>query len=225
MAKVTCIMMQRDEHLLVGNWIRYYGYLFGYDRLIVLNSSLYNVPGRPGWFCPRFYEKGFVERNTLLELDHGFHYPRTTTSDRVLQTDLAYLHFHNKPLDVLRSNARTKLTGFVDPDDAEALRNFNGAGVHLKRYFALTEGDYRDTYKDMMQLLVPSIQALGHVLGLTGDMFGRSEGPTRNAVMVALDGGPDAPRPFGEIVTNPPASLSRPPPRLLRFVRSLHTHV
>ena len=261
MAKVTCITMQRDEDLLIENWIKHYGNLFGFDRLIVLdngsqsphvldvlnrymkvgvrvffgdrkvedfhekgnivcrlireledrgddsdfyfpidcdeflalyldddltcgrrvindyldsllgtraalriNSSLYNVPNQRGWFCPRHYDKGFVERNTILELDHGFHYPKTTRSDRVLITDLAYLHLHNKPLELLRENARTKLAGFVNPDDAEALRNFNGAGVHLKKYFMMTDKEYENIYETMMQIFVPSLRDMSAAL-------------------------------------------------------------
>lgn len=74
-----------------------------------INSSWYNVPGSPGWFCPRLYDKGFVERNTILELDHGFHFPKTTTSDRVFVTDFIYFHFHNKPLNILKEHAKKKI--------------------------------------------------------------------------------------------------------------------
>ncbi len=39
MARVRCITMQKDEGLLLDAWLRYYGYLFGFENLEVLDNG------------------------------------------------------------------------------------------------------------------------------------------------------------------------------------------
>ncbi len=39
MARVRCVTMQKDEGLLLDAWLRYYGYLFGFDHLEVLDNG------------------------------------------------------------------------------------------------------------------------------------------------------------------------------------------
>lgn len=39
MARVRCVMMQRDESMLLEPWLRYYGYLFGFDNLTVFDNG------------------------------------------------------------------------------------------------------------------------------------------------------------------------------------------
>ena len=39
MARVKCVMMQRDEDLILEPWLRYYGYLFGYENLTVFDNG------------------------------------------------------------------------------------------------------------------------------------------------------------------------------------------
>ncbi|NHN86161.1 hypothetical protein GOB93_16145 [Acetobacter musti] len=39
MARVRCVMMQKDENLLLDSWFRYYGYLFGFENLVVLDNG------------------------------------------------------------------------------------------------------------------------------------------------------------------------------------------
>ncbi|NHN88588.1 glycosyltransferase family 2 protein [Acetobacter conturbans] len=39
MARVRCLMMQRDEDLLLESWFRYYGYLFGFENLTVFDNN------------------------------------------------------------------------------------------------------------------------------------------------------------------------------------------
>ena len=38
-ARVRCVMMQRNEHLLLEAWFRYYGYLFGFENLDMLTTA------------------------------------------------------------------------------------------------------------------------------------------------------------------------------------------
>jgi|GEM_PF-1150319 len=39
MVKVACLMMQRDEELLLRPWLLYYGYLFGFENLYVYDNG------------------------------------------------------------------------------------------------------------------------------------------------------------------------------------------
>lgn len=39
MARVACIMMQKNEGLLIEPWLRYHGYLFGYENLFVFDNG------------------------------------------------------------------------------------------------------------------------------------------------------------------------------------------
>ncbi|GBQ20324.1 hypothetical protein AA0472_0105 [Acetobacter estunensis NRIC 0472] len=39
MARVKCVMMQRDETLLLEPWFRHYGHLFGFENLVVLDNG------------------------------------------------------------------------------------------------------------------------------------------------------------------------------------------
>ena len=39
MARVRCITMQKDEGLLLDAWLRYYGYLFGFENIEVLDNG------------------------------------------------------------------------------------------------------------------------------------------------------------------------------------------
>ena len=70
MPKVTCIVMQRNEDLLVENWIKYYGYLFGYDRLIVLDNGSDNTTVID---TLRTYERAGVRVFWGAQSTHDFH--------------------------------------------------------------------------------------------------------------------------------------------------------
>jgi hypothetical protein len=39
MPRVACIMMQKDERYLLKPWLAYYGYLFGYENLFVIDNG------------------------------------------------------------------------------------------------------------------------------------------------------------------------------------------
>ena len=196
MARVKCIMMQRDEDLLLEGWLRYHGYLFGFENLEVFDNGstnpkvietlrtyeaagcrvhwqynqvidfhgkgfhfknvitnwdaaldydfafpldcdefmtvltpngiscsrseihdhldtlrgerralrvahcLFNAPDRPGHFWAQPYPKCFGSPSkTVGTIDHGFHAVTSSVQDGVRGTNIAYLHFHNKPLD------------------------------------------------------------------------------------------------------------------------------
>ena len=42
MARVACIMMHRDETLLLEPWLRYHGFLFGYENIFILDNGSKN---------------------------------------------------------------------------------------------------------------------------------------------------------------------------------------
>lgn len=266
MAKVRCVMMQRDESDLLEAWFRYYGYLFGFENLevidngsveppvlhilaryeavgskvhrnfnqpmdfqnkgaimgrinqewddttdydlalpldcdeflayydngqircdrqgqhtyldrfiaakdaISINKFLFNAPDQPGWFHLRSIPKGFFSRGTIVELDHGFHFPRTATG-RAIDTDLMHIHLHNRPFDRMKHYARQKLRHYVDVDDLEAVRQHQKECHHLVPYFFMRRDEYDSIYDDVPLIFCRSIvemfRALGIDLGMT----------------------------------------------------------
>ena len=268
MAVVKCIMMQRDEDLLLEAWFRYYGYLFGFENLTIFDNgstdpgvkatlaryeragcevlrshdrvedfhakgshfrnvirhwdaqsrydfalpvdadeflalftadgltcrreaihsyldslvgtrealafelSLFNAPGKPGCYAVQPYPKSFLAARSVESLDHGFHAARSRLAGGSRLTDLTYIHLHNKPFATLLRQARQKLERFVDLDDPDTLRRYAGPGLHLVRYFFMTEADYLAQHDDQPLLRFRQFGHLMEALGVTGALFG-----------------------------------------------------
>ena len=263
MARVKCIMMQRDEEILLEPWLRYYGYLFGFENLFVFDHgsvqqnvietlrkyeavgvevrwefktpgdyhgkgfhfaniirhwdtagdydyaipvdcdeflalfshgrvtcnrtaihnylddlseksrplgfdlSLFNVPGRAGWFWADNYPKTFLPARSVKDIDFGNHVSQTVSGEPVRQTGFVYLHQHYKPLERLRTHARQKLDGFIDPDDLTALRAYKGPGLHLVNYFFIDQQEYQRQFRSKLIVDVPEFSLLMQGLGIT----------------------------------------------------------
>lgn len=260
MAIVKCVMMQRDESLLLEPWLRYYGYLFGFENLTVIDNgstsepviatlrrferigvriywdfggaenyagkgfhfhniiegwdfgggydfalpvdcdefiavmhpdgldcgrraihreldslkgeeralgiefSMFNVPGQPGCYRPQPYPKGFFARNTIKVLDHGHHYPVSRAGGR-RETELTYLHYHHKPLDMMRQRARRELHGRIDIDHPEIASAYSGFGNHLIKFLTMSEQEYRTQFADSLLIRFDGFERLLHLLG------------------------------------------------------------
>ncbi len=120
--------------------------LIGTHQAIGIEWSLYNVPGRAGWFRPELYQKGFLPRGSIEFLDHGFHEPRSRLEAGRRETRLAYVHLHNKSYAMTLEHAKRKLAHFVDVEDLDAVRSYVGPGFHLVNHFLLTEADFLRKY-------------------------------------------------------------------------------
>lgn len=125
-----------------------------------LDMSLFNVPGRPGWFAPvRHFHKGFLPAYSLEMLDSGFHDPRSRLQEGFQSTRLTYLHWHNREYDELIKRARMKLHSVVDVDDRDALVEYSkkpgAVGGHLIQLLLSDQEAYNALYDDDVTVYVP----------------------------------------------------------------------
>ncbi len=168
--------------------------LIGERRALGIALSLANAAGQPGWFVADTMQKGFLPRGCVLDVDHGFHRPRSRLADGMRATRFCYLHFHNKPFATLLAHARRKLDGLVDHRDAQALRGYSGINYHLVPYFFLTETQYHAIPDRMLALQVPGFTRLAAALGTDGALFGTPPADLGDRVRLRRPG--EAPVPF-----------------------------
>ena len=112
------------------------------NELLMIDSQYYNSSISPFWFNKQPYRKCFFKKNTIAKLDQGFHHGQVTTSDKEIRTNLVHIHFHNKPYEIAKTHAKEKLTGRVSNFNLDYLKNYNGKGFHLVRFFLQTEEEY-----------------------------------------------------------------------------------
>ncbi len=267
MARVRCITMQKDEGLLLDAWLRYYGYLFGFENIEVLDNgsrdrltasileqfeaagvvvhrqydtiehfeakgtivagiiegwdsageydfavpcdideflvlftadglscarrgidaamdaligvdqalwmdtSLFNVPGQPGWFHPEVFPKGFLPSRSILSLDSGYHIPQTRHREGTHRTDFTYLHYHNKPYEIVQAHTRRKLGRRVDLNDLAALRSYAGPGAHMTKDLLMSREQYLHQFDDTVTLRFARFATLLRALGARDGML------------------------------------------------------
>lgn len=116
-----------------------------------IDTSLFNVPGRNGWYAPvRHFHKGFVPAKTILHCDDGQHAPRSAISDEILSTHFTYLHDHHHPYSEWRKRIINKVIGLVDPNDEDAIRQYltipHAEGAHAVSSLLIKEEEYYNIY-------------------------------------------------------------------------------
>ena len=267
MARVRCITMQKDEGLLLDAWLRYYGYLFGFENIEVLDNgsrdpltrsilerfeatgvvvhrqydtiehfeakggivagiiegwdeagnydfavpcdvdeflvlftadglscarrvidtamdalvgidqalwmdiSLFNVPAQPGWFHPEIFPKGFLPSRSILSLDSGYHIPQTRHREGTHRTDFTYLHYHNKPYEIVQAHTRRKLGRRVDLHDLAALRRYAGPGAHMTKDLLMSRQQYLHQFDEAVTLRFGQFATLLRALGVRDGML------------------------------------------------------
>lgn len=267
MARMRCITMQKDEGLLLDAWLRYYGYLFGFESLEVLDNgsrdpltrtileqfeaagvkvhrqytsieqfeakgaivaeiidgwdrtcdydfalpcdideflalftpsgmscqrgqiqtsldnligceqalwmetSLFNVPSRPGWFHPEVFPKGFLPSRSILSLDSGYHMPQSRLREGTRRTEFTYLHYHNKPYEIVQAHTRRKLGRRVDLNDLSALRSYSGAGCHMIKDLLMSRDEYVHQFDQAVTLHFEQLPVLLRALGVRDAML------------------------------------------------------
>jgi hypothetical protein len=112
------------------------------NELLMIDSQYYNSSISPLWFNKQPYRKCFFRKDTILQLDQGFHHGKVTTSEKEIRTNLIHIHFHNKPYEIAKRHAKEKLTGRVSDFNLDTLRSYKGRGFHLVRFFLQTENEY-----------------------------------------------------------------------------------
>ncbi len=85
--------------------------------------------------------KVFMTTTKFCDLDAGSH--SCQAEHAALDSEISYLHLHNKPYAWLQQSARDKLEGYgVDASDRQRLRSHKGKGWHLCRYILDTEEEW-----------------------------------------------------------------------------------
>ena len=126
---------------------RILGYLNDLSKLgglFRVDTQFFNIINRPGEFGVGDYTKTvLVLDGTFVSSDHGHHFCRTSTTSHYSNCNLAYVHYHYKPLAMLRNHARAKLAPFVDVNDLVDVSTYTGPGHHLCRYLTMTEEEFQ----------------------------------------------------------------------------------
>ena len=133
--------------------------LKGTDCALRIDTSLFNVPGRPGWYAPvRHFHKGFVPAKTISICDDGQHEPRSAIRDEFKSTVFTYLHDHHLPYAAWRDRLKNKVTGLVDADDENALRAYltkpHAEGAHAVQALLVTAEEYTHLYDDSVRVFI-----------------------------------------------------------------------
>lgn len=148
--------------------------LIGRQCAFRLETSLFNMPGRPGWYTPnRSFHKGFVAANTIGLCDKGYHAPRSRVEDTFFSTSLTYLHEHHYAYEQWRNRLKFKVRNRVDPEDRAALEAYlqipDAESSHAVACLLITEAEYGALYADDVRIF-PSRCETGAVIVETPDL-------------------------------------------------------
>lgn len=124
----------------------YFQSLIGIQEAFMMQKSYLNIPGEAGFFSPIYVPKCFFASKTLQSLDKGFHHPVSKYSTTRTETEFAYVHFHNRSFQETLDLAKEKLSQRVDVHNLSKLKEYEGAGGHLVKYFFMTEREYKCLY-------------------------------------------------------------------------------
>ena len=143
-----------------------------------IDTSLFNVPGRDGWYAPvRHFHKGFVPAKTISHCDDGQHEPRSILSDEIASTHFTYLHDHHHPYAEWRKRIKNKVAGLVDPNDEAAIREYikipRAEGAHAVASLLITKKEYYKLYEKEI-IIMPACGSSDSVI---------IEGPRINATI------------------------------------------
>ncbi len=264
MVRVACVMMQKDEGFLIEPWIRYYGYLFGFENLFIFDNGstlprvkailakfervgvqvdrnfdapqhyrvkgdivsrkmlalretkhydmllpvdcdeflvwrdgaemlserngirrgmeqflceqrtlglaweFLNHPLMPDIYYVQRMQKTMYVADSFLWIDHGFHSAGSRYTNEVCATPFAYVHFHNKPFDMVIRSTLDKFRPFADVDDIGAIERFvedTNSRRHILPYLYMTEEMYLKKFGDKIYIKSANLQSLLSALG------------------------------------------------------------
>lgn len=119
-----------------------------------IDHGYYNVPGRVavcGWQPQRL----IVHASYQGPMDLGMHLydwgrrQNSFSADFVAAPRVGIIHCHHRSFEESREKAREKMVGRLASFDPDYLRAYRGNGVHLIKYFLMTEGDYRAEFESI----------------------------------------------------------------------------
>jgi hypothetical protein len=140
--------------------------LLGDKRTFEIQSMLFNVPSRPGYFRPEPHIRTFLAAETLDDMDFGFQSCSSRISHGRRITDFTFLHMHNKPFSNLLQHARYKLEKAVPLDNPKILTGYNGPEARLIRYLGMKEDDYLRQFDNGVFLRFQGLADLMPALGI-----------------------------------------------------------
>lgn len=134
-------------------------------RTLRISFQFANVPGRPDFYCHFPFQKTFFAADSFGWTDHGHHFEGSWKAPGFRETDIAHIHFHNKPHRLLIEHARRKLGVHVDPDQVKGLGTYTGRSQHLVPYLQMTEAAYHAQFDQQVQFYCPGFLARIRALG------------------------------------------------------------
>ena len=150
--------------------------LKGIEDAFLIKKLFLNIPDDADFFTPSIVPKSMFAKNTLGHLDHGFHHPKSSKSDHTHVTSLGYIHLHNKRFSEVLQAAKEKLVYYIDIEDKNSLREYTGPGLHLVKYFFMTEHEYKNTFLENASIFIPNFSYLLVALGVDlCNVFGKPE--------------------------------------------------
>jgi len=138
-------------------------YVYTSDALKV-NTFFNNMPHSDTSFYFQTGRKTFFAANTIKSLDHGFHNGEAFSGSEVI-TGIAYVHFHNKPIEELREHSYNKLAPFFEIEKEEVLNELVEKGNRLALNFSETKESYEKRFESKKKINNDELTALLEMKG------------------------------------------------------------
>lgn len=132
---------------------------------LYIKCQFSNSAKKMGFFRQDLTRKSFFAKNTIKNLDKGFHIGSSLNGNKH-KTNIIHFHFHYKPFYFVLESAKSKLMHRVDVNNLEVLEQYQGDGHHLKSYFFMTEGEYVANFENTHKEFIPCYEQYLNHLGI-----------------------------------------------------------
>ncbi|EHH68693.1 glycosyltransferase family protein [Gluconobacter morbifer] len=126
-----------------------------------LEFSLFNVPGKPGWYAPaRHYTKDFLPAGSIQSCDNDNHTLLSALAPGHRSTRFTYFHDYHTTYEAWQLKLRTLAGGHTETGSLDALRPYlsttNPDQALTVGNFLLTEKEYTGLYDNEIQIFAPT---------------------------------------------------------------------
>lgn len=161
-----------------------------------MTHGFWNWPGHLDLFIVGKFEKSIIPVRNFQEIDLGFHQVLLSEPHGRFRSRAVYFHLHYKPIEMIKKSASEKLKLRLDMNDPDAVRTYDGVGVHLARYLTMTRESYCSLIANQFPLvatrnLTETLERLGVYRELEAAWCGARELYARqigDKTIVPLDG-------------------------------------
>ncbi|MBB3102457.1 glycosyltransferase family 2 protein [Azomonas macrocytogenes] len=136
------------------------------EDVLLFKWQCFNSPINKNSFQIQSTRKCFFRSKTFDSMDVGFHWGKSRLSGGEHHTSLIQFHFHNKPFEILREHAKEKLKLRVKSFEPDSLKNYDGPGLHMIKYFLATEKDYLSEFTKISHQKINCLEKRFKKLGL-----------------------------------------------------------